>query len=116
MGFGVASNSSGRQHMTRHNFHLNSNSFELDYPDKMPDDPKNAYNKMMTHIKGPLQERALSRSMLLDQAIGTLNESRFVPFNNMSSWNGKYQGLISFPISNSVRNTDIPGTVKNPSL
>lgn len=113
----MASNATGNlQHMTRQNFHLNSADFGIDYPDSMPDDPKLAYNKMMTKIKAPLQDRALSRSMLLDEAIGNLNESRFVPFNNMSSWNGKYQGLVSFPISMSCRNTDIPGTVKNPSL
>ena len=63
----MASNGNGNlQHMTRQNFHLNSADFTLDYPDPMPDDPKLAYNKMMTKIKAPLQDRALSRSMLLD--------------------------------------------------
>lgn len=54
--------------------------------------------------------------MLLNEAIAPLNDGRFVPFKDISEWNGKYASGISQPFVRTSRNTDIPGTVKNKSL
>mmetsp|Transcript_2708 Transcript_2708/g.3716 ORF Transcript_2708/g.3716 Transcript_2708/m.3716 type:complete len:140 (-) Transcript_2708:718-1137(-) len=54
--------------------------------------------------------------MLLNDAIGNLNESRFVPFKDISDWNGKYKSNIAQPWIMTKRETEIPGTVKNKSL
>jgi len=88
----------------------------IDKPEEEPDDPKLAFSRFMTKVKTPNANRQLSRSMLLNEAIAPLNDSRFVPFKDISEWNGKYGSRISQPFVRTTRNTDIPGTIKNKSL
>ena len=70
----------------------------------------------MTKKKGPLEfDRQRSRAALLNEAVTHLDEKRFIVLNDISDWNGKYEAKIAQPFARGMRNTDIPGTVKNPN-
>ena len=112
-GFGQWVKGVAQDSLRRQTTNYINQTYEPDAPDYMPDDPKLAYNKMMTKVKTHSYDRAMSRSTLLNQAIATCNENRFVPFKDIGDWNGKYQSRITQPFIMTERDTDIPGTVKN---
>ena len=91
----------------------NKKVVDIDLPEELPVDPKLAFTQYMTKIRTANQMRQMSRSVLLNQSIAPLNDSRFEPFKNISEWNGKYNSGLGQPFMKSMRNTDIPGTVIN---
>lgn len=68
----------------------------------------------MNKVRSPLNfEKQRSKKTLLNDAVKTLDPSRFEVLHDISELNGKFGSQIAQPFAKKPRNTDIPGTVRN---
>lgn len=100
--------------LTKTSFHKPSAQEKVDRPDPCPPDANLKYIDYITaNKKVPDFTRKRSKTDIMNDKIGILNENRFWAFKDISDWNSKYESQIGHPFLKAVRNTDIPGTKKN---